>query len=168
MNYESGIEIVTASPADEEEISSILIEAAEWLISKGEKLWEPEEVSPEAIAEDVRAGMYSFAMAASRKAGCYRFQTEDVEFWDDVPHDDSAFIHRVAVRREFAGMGIARAMIDNAKSRARALGKRYLRLDCADRPKLRAVYERQGFVFHSIRQRLPFDVARYQFEISQD
>jgi GNAT superfamily N-acetyltransferase len=166
MNAESGIEIVTASSADTDEISSILSEAAEWLISKGEKLWEPEEVSFEAIGGDVNEGMYSFAVIGERNAGCYRFQTKDIEFWDDVLHDDSAFIHRVAVRREFAGLGVAHTMIGDAKERARALGKRYLRLDCADRPKLRAVYERQGFIFHSIRQREPFNVARYQFEIS--
>jgi len=110
--------------------------------------------------------MYRFAVIGGERAGCFRFQTEDLEFWDDVPHEDSAFIHRVAVRREYAGLGVAKAMIDAAKEEARSLGKRYLRLDCADRPKLRAVYESQGFVFHSIKEREPFRVARYQFELS--
>ncbi len=109
--------------------------------------------------------MYRLAYLGSECAGCFRFQTEDMEFWDDVPHEDSAFIHRVAVRRKFSGQGVSKFMIDRAKDEARSLGKRYLRLDCADRPRLRAVYEREGFVFHSIKVREPFSVARYQFEL---
>lgn len=159
------LRIVRAGPADTETVSAVLAEAAQWIAGEGMKLWEPEEVAPDAVKEDVAAGMYRLAFSVGEVAGCYRFQTEDEEFWDDVPHTDSAFVHRVAVKREFAGRGVAQAMLDDAKREARALGKRYLRLDCADRPKLRRVYEREGFEFHSIRQREPFPVARYQFRL---
>lgn len=159
------LHIVKAGAGDIETVSEILTEAAQWIEGEGMKLWELEELLPKAVKEDVSAGMYRLAMIGTRAAGCYRFQTEDMEFWDDVPHSDSAFVHRVAVKREFAGKRIAQAMLDHAKSEARTLGKRYLRLDCADRPKLRGVYEREGFEFHSIRQREPFPVARYQFRL---
>jgi hypothetical protein len=54
-----------------------------------------------------------------------------------------------------------------AASRAKALGKRYLRLDTdASRPKLRQLYERFGFEFHSFRQVGPYYVARYQYPLT--
>jgi hypothetical protein len=53
-----------------------------------------------------------------------------------------------------------------AATRAAALGKQYLRLDCdASRPKLRAMYERFGFEFHSFRQVGAYYVARYQYAL---
>ena len=159
------LRIVKAGLKDTATVSAILSEAASWIAGEGMKLWEPEELSPDAVEPDVSAGMYWLAMVGATAAGCYRFQTEDMEFWDDVPHADSAFVHRVAVKRDFAGKRVAQAMLDHAKREAKALGKRFLRLDCADRPKLRRVYEFEGFEFHSIRQREPFPVARYQFRL---
>ncbi|MDH3494897.1 MAG: GNAT family N-acetyltransferase, partial [Acidobacteriota bacterium] len=91
----------------------------------------------------------------------------DPEYWDDVPHEDSSFVHRVAVRRKYAGKGLARKMIEWAKNRARDEGKRFLRLDCADRPKLREVYEKMGFIFHSVKRRSPYNVIRYEFDLNK-
>lgn len=157
--------ISIAAPEDSVTVCEILEEAAAWLRAKGDELWRPADLDPAGITADVEAGMYRKAIADGVIAGCYRFQTEDMEYWDDVPHENSAFIHRVAVRRRFAGTGLSETMIGAAKVEARSLGKRYLRLDCADRPKLRAVYERQGFRFHSIKVREPYKVARYEFEL---
>lgn len=154
-----------AGPEDSGEIAAVLEEAASWLRERGEELWRREDLGIEEIIHDVAAGLYRKAVEGDEIAGCYRFQTEDAEYWDDVPHYDSAFIHRVAVKRRFAGRGLAQAMIDAAKDEARSMGKRYLRLDCADRPKLRTVYERQGFRFHSMKRRDPYEVARYEFEL---
>lgn len=155
-----------ADESDTETVSSILTEAADWVISRGDKLWERDELDPSSVAGQVAAGMFRIALVDREAAGCYRFQEADEEYWDDVPHEDSAFIHRVAVRRKFAGQGISTAMIDAAKAEARAIGKRLLRLDCrAESAKLRAVYERHGFVFHSFKKRDPYVVARYDLEL---
>jgi len=96
-----------------------------------------------------------------------KFQLEDERFWPDVPMNESVFVHRLAVRRRFAGGGISSAMLDWAVERARSLRRGYLRLDCeASRPKLRAVYERFGFVHHSDRQVGPYYVSRYERRIT--
>ena len=160
------MEIVQAQTADVETVSEILREAAGWLIERGEKLWSPDDLLPEKIAEQVESGMYHLAFIEGEAAGCLRYQLEDKEYWDDVPHADSAFVHRVAVRRKFAGRGIARDLIEWAKHCAKADGKKYLRLDCADRPKLRRVYEGFGFEFHSTKEREPYRVIRYQFDLA--
>lgn len=160
------IAIRPAGPEDTEVVSSILTEAADWLIAKGEKLWERDELDPDSVRDQVSKGMFRLALVDGLPAGCYRYQETDEEYWGDVPHGDSAFIHRVAVRRKFAGIGLSGAMIDAAKQEARSVGKRLLRLDCrAESEKLRAVYERQGFVFHSLKKREPYTVARYEFKL---
>jgi GNAT superfamily N-acetyltransferase len=85
-----------------------------------------------------------------------------------VPQDDSAFVHRLAVRRRFAGGEVSSALLLWAIARTHALGRRYLRLDCeASRERLRAVYERIGFRFHSDKQVGPYFVARYEYDVTQ-
>jgi hypothetical protein len=53
-----------------------------------------------------------------------------------------------------------------AKARAMTLGRTYLRLDTeASRVRLRAVYERFGFRYHSDWRYGPYLVARYEIEL---
>jgi GNAT superfamily N-acetyltransferase len=159
------IEIVQANPNQVAEVSEILQEVAVWLENKGIKMWEANELAPEDIENQVKNGMFWLAKIENEFAGCIRFQTVDAEYWDDVPHTDSAFVHRVAVKRKFAGKGVAIAMLDWAKSKAELLNKRYLRLDCDQREKLVKFYESQGFKFHSEKIRTPYTVNRYEFEL---
>ncbi len=146
-------------------IAGILREAAEWLESKNIPLWQSGWITPEKIAPDVESGMYWLAKIEGETVGCVRFQNSDEEYWNDVPHADSAFIHRLAIRRTFANRGVSTGLIEWAKGKARRAGKTYLRLDCADRPKLRRVYENQGFAFHSIKHKEPYPVARFEFDL---
>jgi GNAT superfamily N-acetyltransferase len=157
------IAVEQAEIADLEDVSSILQEVANWLEDKGIKLWEANELAPEKIREQVEIGMFWLANVDGEVAGCIRFQIEDLEYWDDVPHSDSAFVHRVAVKRKFASQGVAIMMLDWAKGRAKALGKQYLRLDCDQRKPLCDFYESQGFKFHSEKIRKPYTVNRYEF-----
>lgn len=150
---------------DVEIVSAILQESAQWLIEKGEKLWDSDSLTVEKIRGQVETGMFWLAKVDGEAAGCVRFQLKDEEYWGDVPHADSAFIHRLAVRRKFAGQGISRILIGWAKAQARIEGREFLRLDCADRVNLRRVYENYGFEFHSFKARKPYTVARYQFKL---
>ncbi len=159
------IEIVQANPNQVAEVSDILQEVAVWLENKGLKMWEANELAPEKVENQVKAGMFWLAKIDNEIAGCVRFQTEDSEYWDDVPHTDSAFVHRVAVKRNFAGKGVAIAMLDWAKLNAKSLNKTYLRLDCDQREQLIKFYESQGFKFHSEKKRTPYTVNRYEFKL---
>lgn len=169
MNPEKSIPatIRPATPDDIETISSILHEAARWLEQTGQLMWRDSELLPSRIAEDVRAGLFFLAVLSTEPAGTIKFQLEDPLFWPDVPHSDSAFVHRLAVRRRFAGTGVSTSLLNWAAERARSLKKRYLRLDCeAARPKLRAVYERFGFRHHSDRQVGTYFVSRYEYDVT--
>ncbi len=159
------IEVVQANPNQVAEVSEILQEVAIWLENKGLKMWEANELAPEDVEKQVKTGMFWLAKIDGEIAGCVRFQTEDLEYWDDVPHTNSAFVHRVAVKRKFAGKGVAIAMLDWAKSHAKSLGKHCLRLNCDQRKALCDFYESQGFKFHSEKIRIPYTVNRYEFKL---
>lgn len=147
-------------------VSGILGEAALWLEQRNMALWGEAEVSPEVVLQDIEAGLFYIAFYESAAAGVVKFQTEDLLFWSDVPQEDSAFIHRLAVRRSFAGGLVSTALMQWAVEHSRELGKRYLRLDCAaDRSRLRQLYEKFGFRHHSDRQVGPYYVARYEYEV---
>lgn len=130
-------------------------------------LWCDNELLPESIAADVHSGLYFVAEYDSEPAGTIRYQLEDKLFWPDTPQEDSAFVHRLAVRRCFAGGDVSSALLLWAIARTHTLGRRYLRLDCeASRPRLRSIYERIGFRFHSNKRVGPYFVARYEFDVT--
>jgi GNAT superfamily N-acetyltransferase len=152
-----------AWPSDEAIVAAILGEAAAWLIARNMSLWQPGELSADSITADVADGLYFLAECDGVPAGTMRFQLSDPLFWPDVPQDEAAYVHRLAVRRAFAGGKVSGALLDWAADRTAKLGRRYLRLDCdAARTRLQAVYERFGFRYHSDRQVGPHLVARYQ------
>jgi GNAT superfamily N-acetyltransferase len=129
-------------------------------------MWVEGELDEHHVRAEVDAGMFVVAEDNRTVVGAIRFQLEDQLFWPDVDGADSAFVHRLAVRRSHAGRGISTALLQWAVNRARTLGKRCLRLDCdADRPRLRALYERFGFRLHSYRQVGPYYVSRYELQV---
>jgi GNAT superfamily N-acetyltransferase len=144
-------------------VVNILREAATWLRQSGKPMWRDEDITEESTIGDI--GLYFLAEVAGEPAGTVRFQIEDRLFWPDIPEGESAFIHRLAVRRRFAGTGLSTALLSWAVDRTRSLGKKYLRLDCdLVRPSLRAVYENFGFIHHSDRVAGPYLLARYEYK----
>jgi GNAT superfamily N-acetyltransferase len=153
---------------DFETVASILEEAARWLEQAGMPMWRDDELVVARIAADVAAGLFFLAERAGEPAGTVKFQLEDPVFWPDMPQPDAAYIHRLAVRRQFAGGRVSAALMGWAVDRTRSLGRHYLRLDCEEsRPRLRAVYERFGFRHHSDRQVGPYFVSRYEYDVTR-
>jgi GNAT superfamily N-acetyltransferase len=125
-------------------------------------MWTLDDITEEKIHQE--AHLFFIASLGDEAAGTFRFQTEDKLFWPELPDGESAFVHRLAIRRRFARQGLATAMLECAVARADSLGKKFLRLDCAaDRPRLRKFYEDFGFVYHSDQQVGPYLVARYEY-----
>jgi GNAT superfamily N-acetyltransferase len=161
-----GVVVRLALPADADAVVAVLHEAASWLDARGASLWRIDELAEAAIAAEVEAGLFWIADVDGVPAGVVRLQAADPDFWPDVPDGTSLFLHRLAVRRSVAGQGVSTELLRFAVERTRELGLASLRLDCvATRPKLRAIYERFGFVHHSDRQVGPYFVSRYFYEV---
>jgi Acetyltransferase (GNAT) family len=162
------LSIRQAMPQDVDVVADILSEAARWLEERGIAMWRDDELLPSQIADDVHSGLFFLAECNGEPVGTIRFQLEDKLFWPDIRQDDSAFIHRLAVRRLFSGGDGSSALLLWAIAHTHAVGRRYLRLDCeASRPRLRAIYERLGFRFHSNRQVGSYVVARYEYDVTE-
>src|SRR5262245_612332 len=140
-------------PSDAAEVANILEEASRWVETRGKAMWVSGELNRELIAAEVVGGAYYVATVDDRAAGVVRFQLDDQEFWPDLPDDQqNAFVHRLAVRREFAKRGVAQALLAWSADHARELGRTTLRLDCdINRMGLRRLYEQFGFRYHSER-----------------
>lgn len=156
-----------ATGEDTRTLVETLTEAANWVEQMdGTIMWVEGELEEPRVRAEAEAGMFVVAEADGTVVGAIRFQLEDQLFWPDLDGCDSAFVHRLVVRRSHAGQGISTGLLQWTVDRARSLGKRYLRLDCdADRTRLRALYERFGFRLHSYRQVGAYYVSRYELPL---
>lgn len=152
-----------ARPSDAAAIAAVLREAAQWLADQKKPLWAVSDFSDESVQRDVDGGLYAVAKVDDAVVGVVRFQREDLTFWPDADPGSSAFLHKLAVRRTWAGQGVSAALLAFGREHARSLGLRYLRLDCvADRQPLRTLYEGFGFTLRDSVWKGRREFARYQ------
>jgi GNAT superfamily N-acetyltransferase len=162
-----GIHVRVAAPEEASLVAGILAEAAAWLEANDMPMWRLDELNTESISGDVAHGLFSLAWCSAEAVGTVRFQLDDPIFWPDLPDPDAAYVHRLAVRRQYAGGAVSAALLNWAAGHTRAIGRKVLRLDCeAARMRLRAVYEHFGFRYHSDRQVGPYLVARYDYPVN--
>lgn len=158
--------IKRAGPEDAGEVSAILCEAARYLDSIGQTLWDINNLTREHISSDVAEGRYYLAYSGGEPVGTFRYQLEDRQYWPEITDGRSAFIHHLAVCRKAASGGISVQMIEWAKEHTKEIGCEYLRLDCAVRPKLCSFYEDCGFQQHSVRHAGAYPVMRYVLRVN--
>jgi GNAT superfamily N-acetyltransferase len=165
----AAMHIEQALPADAETVAAVLNEAAQWLAANGRPLWAAADISLERVSRGIETGLFFIARDdgnADQAAGVMRLDLEDPYFWPEIEPGSSAFVHKLAVRRRWAGRGVSSALLGFARERARSLGRRQLRLDCvADRAPLRALYERFGFSLHSEIRKGEVLFARYELPL---
>ena len=150
-------------------MSSVLLEAAEWLRQRGVPMWSSSELTAERVAADMGQRRFLLALVGGDALGTACLMTDDPQYWPEAVAGEAMYVHRLAVRRAGAGASISAALLHWCGAEARALGCQYLRLDCdAGRPRLRRVYEDLGFEFHSERIIGAFAVARYQQPLSKE
>ena len=139
------IEAVQARTPDLDTVLSILEGAARWLASRGIEQWGPGTFSRQRIVYRTERGEVYLFRVDGRPVGTLVLQWSDEETWGGVA-DDAGYVHGLAIRREWAGTGLGRALLKWAEERTSAAGGDYLRLDCAaENRALNAYYERAGF-----------------------
>lgn len=142
--------------------SGIMTEAGNWLAGLGQPLWGPDEVTEQALGARPADGLVLVGYIAGEPVVTTLLDWQDDLFWPGK--SDSGFIHRLAIRRAYAGRGHAETLLGEAAAICRTSAKPYLRLDCvASRDKLRSFYERCGFRFVGTAVREPhFHQALYE------
>ena len=166
MELELGIRYTTGEKL---EALAIMREAAQWLIDTDKPMWNLDELLPENFCNDDE---FVVMYIGNESAAALILSFEDRYFWPDVPRNRSGFIHKLAIRRKFAGCGIAKQLIFHVIEMCKSKGITELRLDCdPHRRSLCMLYESCGFKLKEIKSlntsRLGIiDVAFYEMYIS--
>jgi GNAT superfamily N-acetyltransferase len=139
------VKVRRARAEDAQTAGAILDEASAYLAILGFTEW-PVPFPQDELALGIERGELYVVKLGAETAGTITLLWDDPTFWGERP-PDAAYVHKLAIRRHFAGQGVGAAVVDWADAQAAAAGRRFLRLDCQrDNPGIRAYYERLGFV----------------------
>jgi GNAT superfamily N-acetyltransferase len=140
------LEIRPAGIKDLGTVQSILAEAAAWLTSRRIAQWPTGGFREERTRQRIRQGTVFLAFVAGEPVATITVDRwADPEFWQDTS-EDAGYVHRLAVRRPWAGQGIGATLLSWAGRRVAATGGKWLRLDCMRGNKaLHGYYEGLGF-----------------------
>jgi ribosomal protein S18 acetylase RimI-like enzyme len=140
----AGAVIERAVAADVDAVAAILTEAADWVAGLDHPQW-PSPFPREQVVQLVERGELYVARLDGEVAATVTLQWSDVPYWGERP-PDAGYVHKLAVRRDFAGRGVGHALVAWAEAETLAHGRSYLRLDClAANPRIRRYYEELGF-----------------------
>ncbi|WP_219466990.1 GNAT family N-acetyltransferase [Nonomuraea rhizosphaerae] len=138
-----------ATPDDTPRILELLDNAAAWLHRRGiTAQWSIGGFPTERIISDIRDGhVYVVRHDTSLVAAVTIDRRADPELWqpDDNP-DRAVYVHRLVVRRSWAGRRIGALLLDFAAECAAAAGLPLVRVDCAKgNTDLHRYYTSMGF-----------------------
>ncbi len=137
--------VLRVGPEFAAEALAILREAAAWARGQGIEVWSDAELSDQDFHEEARLGQLMMGFSGRQAAAAMLLQPSDPLYWPTIAPNTSLYLHKIAVRRAFAGCGWPARLIEFAANAAADRGLRWLRLDTLFRPALQALYERQGF-----------------------
>jgi GNAT superfamily N-acetyltransferase len=132
-----------AEPGEALAVAEVLQEAARWITTWRSQLWDPALLGESFTAPFIARGQMLTARMDGKIAGVMILEPEDPLFWPDRPAGEAAYVHKLAVRRAYAGMGLPGALLGHAEHLTRAQDRHLLRLDC--HPDLAPFYEDLGF-----------------------
>lgn len=140
------LEIKQADENDISIIEDILLDVVHWMYDIGCPQWSVDRVMWNDLKQYYEINDFYILYSNGIPAGCMVIIDYDPMFWD-ITKGESLYIHKLAVKRQFAGQDYSKILIDFAKTMACKRNINAVRLDCrTDRPKVRALYERNGFV----------------------
>ena len=154
---------------DVEESLSIMREAAQWLINKGCPLWNLDDLTSEKMKNDDDEFIVMWNKNG-KSIATLLLNFEDRFFWSDIQTGSSGFIHKVSIRREYAGKSLAKNIIEYAIQECKQRGIKSIRLDCdSQRKSLCDFYEGIGFSFKEVKtlntRQGEFSAALYEMNI---
>lgn len=145
-------DIRLAKKEDLENVLELLVNAASWLQTKGTKQWDYYLTDLEGNKEEVIDSIEKESTYIVEHNGIVMATLTlesapnewDVDVWGEEAGDDVAYLHRLAVHRDFAGKGIGASLLDWAENAMRTSGKKSIRFDCiADNEGLTRYYQKR-------------------------
>lgn len=130
-----------------QEAVAVMREVAAWGRSKGYRVWPDEWLTPrELLTGDARPENFCIGTVEGQTACAFILQWADSQYWPDAPEGEAAYLHKLCVRRTFAGRGMTETVVGAVREECRRRGIHYIRLDTAlDEKAIRRIYLRAGF-----------------------
>jgi GNAT superfamily N-acetyltransferase len=145
-NHARGSEVlIRVGPEFSGDALGILREAAAWALARGVDVWTDAELREPDFQAAAESGQLVMGFSGARSAATMLLQSADPVCWPDAEPDTALYLHKIAVRREFAGHGWLTRLIEFAVNDARDRGVGSLRLDTLCRSPLEGLYARHGF-----------------------
>lgn len=136
-----------ATSRDVADIEEILKDVVLWMHENGiENLWNEDNIKWKQLSMTYEIGDFYIAFHKDVPVACMAVTDYDSNYWSEIPKGESLYIHKLAVKRIYAGMGISKKLIDFSKNLARKRNIETIRLDCNKlRAKLCKLYEKNEF-----------------------
>ncbi|MGA0556279.1 GNAT family N-acetyltransferase [Larkinella sp. VNQ87] len=134
-----------------EDFLGVVREVGQWLADTGRELWAIDTLTPENLFDEFTTGNGYVVYARhpdgrEEPAGAFILQWKDPLFFGDVPDNTAGFIHKLAIRRAFAGQNLFARMLDFCRAECLKRGIHEIQLETdGTRPALMQFYERNGF-----------------------
>ena len=138
--------IVEISSDRAAEVATILLAASAWSKLNSSFVWHAQDISVELLTAHSEKGELFGWIENCEILGCMLLVHEDKVHWPDDRPGEALYLHKLAVKRSHAGIGIGEALVAFACRAAKSRGINLLRLDTVPETRLPAYYERQGFV----------------------
>lgn len=137
--------MIVGRAEDLETVLEILENAARWMVSNGWEGRKPGSFSRQSILQQLEREEVFLGKIDGETVGTITLQWIDPTFWGKTA-SDAGYVHKLAVKRAYAGRGVGLQLLQWAENQASAAGRRYLRLNClaSDRA-LCHYYEKAGF-----------------------
>lgn len=128
-----------------------LREVGQWLVDSGQEMWQVHTLTLDNLLDTYTKDncyvLYSLEtddMAVP--AATFILQWEDPLYYPEVPPGTVGIIHKVAIRRAFAGLNLFQTVLDFCRARCLERGIHEIQLETdATRSALKRFYERNGF-----------------------
>jgi GNAT superfamily N-acetyltransferase len=137
------------------EFLQILREVAQWLVDIDKELWAVDSLTATNLFDDytrdncyvLRAdrGNGGAASQPGELAGAFILQWKDPIYYADVPDNTAGLLHKVAIRRLFAGQDLFRPMLDFCRAKCLERNVHEIQLETIAIPALMRFYEGYGF-----------------------
>lgn len=145
------INIRQANEQDISIIEAMYLRKIEQLAAKGLLQWEKEEVLWETLSQSYQIEHFYLVYLEEVLVGGFVVVDYDPTYWLHDKPKEALYIHKVMVLDEAEKKGVSNAILDYFKQLGRQQGYAVVKLDVREnKPKLRAFYERNGFVLKEI------------------
>ncbi|WP_195573858.1 GNAT family N-acetyltransferase [Paenibacillus sp. 1001270B_150601_E10] len=127
-----------ATSEDTQDILNLLLETAKWLQAQGSSQWSAllEGHDVHGTGDAIARGDVFLFKDGDKIAGMVILLTEpsawDMNLWGETGHEESIYVHRLAINREYAGQGLGANILAWVHQGIEIEGKSNVRLDCIE------------------------------------